>query len=253
MGHKSTKKLYFRTILFTTFSLVVLYDFFFDKNTIDNIIDYKIFDLISILHIFWIYLIIEMFIIIIPRFNIYSYNGKHLLKHYIAEANYDKEKLRTFTKLSRINALKSAIFWILLNIPFAILYLLGYLDRTIMYWLFFFYYFADTFCINIFCLFHFALIKSKCCNECRIYNWSYFMYATPLLFMPNIWNYIVVILSVIILIWWEASAYLHPERFSSISNKILQCDHCPHTCRYKNKNKLENIITGLLKKLGFKS
>lgn len=253
MGIKSLIKLYFRAILFITYSFVVIYDYSMKQSIASTIVNFKLFNIISFLHIFWAYLIIEMLLIIIPKFNKHSYNGKHLIKHYEPETNYNHDKLQSYTKQNIKRALISAVFWILLNTPIIILYSLAYIDRTILYWLFFFYYFADTICINVFCIFHFALIKSKCCNECRIYNWSYFMYATPLLLMPSFWNYSIAFLAIIILIWWEVSVYLYPERFSEISNKTLQCQHCLHTCRYKKKNKIEHLIELTLKKLGLMS
>lgn len=233
MGSRTVKKLFFRFCLLITFSSLLAYDYIYNTNLIkDYLINYKILNFISIIHIFWIFLILEMLVLIIPKFNRYSYSGKHLLKHYLPVTNYDSEKLNQFTKENSKKALKSAIFWIVLNAPFAVLFFLGYIHPLFFYWLFLLYYFFDTVCINIFCIFHVYLVRNKCCNECRIYNWSNYMYCTPLLFIPNIWNYSLVFLSIIILIQWEVSVHYHPERFSSISNRTLQCNYCPHECRY---------------------
>ncbi|QVK17815.1 hypothetical protein KHQ81_13385 [Mycoplasmatota bacterium] len=236
MGLRTIIKLYFRLIILIIFSTFLAYDYYYSTNMTNYLINYKLFNVVSIIHILWLFLVLEMIVLIIPKFNRYSYSGKHLLKHCLPETNYNQEKLDQFTNQNKKRALNSAIFWILLNAPFALLFFLGYLHPRFFYWLFFLYYFFDTVCINIFCIFHVYIVRNKCCNECRIYNWSNFMYCTPLLFMPNFWNYSLIFLSIIILIQWEVSVHFHPERFSSISNRTLQCKHCPHKCRY-NTNK----------------
>jgi len=234
MGIKTIKKLYFRFILLIVFSIFLAYDKIYHTNFIYTLINKKFANMISILHIFWIFLAFEMLIVVIPNLNHYSYSGKHLMKHYLAVPKFDIDKLIEFTKQNGIKALRSAIFWIVFNTPFTILFFLGYLDSLFFYWLFFLYYFFDTVCINIFCIFHVFIVRNKCCNDCRIYNWGNFMYCTPLMFIPNVWNYSLVFLSIIILIQWETSAHNHPERFSPISNLSLQCQHCPHDCRYQS-------------------
>ncbi len=233
MGSKAIRIMYYRLILLCIVSFSFVYDHLYQTTIVDYIINHKLFNTISILHLFWIIILIEMFKIIFPKFNRHSYNGKHLKKHFIPVNNYNKEQLIYFTKQNNKKAMFSVIFWIILNTPFVILYFLGYLKPQFFYWLFFLYYFFDTICINIFCVFHMFIMRNKCCNECRIYNWSYFMYCIPLLFIPTIWNYLLILISIIILIQWEISLYRHPERFSSISNSNLQCQHCPYECRYQ--------------------
>ncbi len=237
MGKKTQKLLFIRFILFVTFTTLILFDILNDTKIIDFIINHRILNTISIIHIFWLFVMFDMITIIIPKFNNNSYNGKHFLKHYLPAIDYHQNKLINHTKQNRRGALKSAIFWISFNLPFAILFFLGYLDTLFFYWLFFLYYFLDTFCINIFCIFHIFIVRNKCCNECRIYNWSYAMYCTPLLFIPDVWNYVLVLLSGIILIQWEFGAHFHPERFSAISNLTLQCQNCQYDCRYNTNKK----------------
>lgn len=238
MGSHTIKKLYLRLFFLALFSTILIYDYLSNTDIMNQIINIKLFNIISITHVFWFYLMFEMFIILIPKFNKYSYSGKHLVKHYLPEKKYDSKELIEYSKQNNKKALRSAIFWIALNTPIAILFFFGFLDNIIMYWIFFLYYFFDTICINVFCIFHLFITKNKCCNECRIYNWAHFMYCTPLIFVPNFWTYSLVFVSILILIQWEIAVYKHPERFSPISNKILQCSFCPHNCRY-NENKTD--------------
>jgi hypothetical protein len=179
---------------------------------------------------------VEMLAVLIPKFNVHSYSGKHLLKHYISSVTFDIEALKRFTQNNAVKAVRSAVFWILFNTPFAVLYFTGIVDHIFLYWLFFFYYFFDVFSIEVFCIFHLSVTKNKCCNECRIFNWGHMMYCTPLLFIPNFWNYSLILLALVILVQWEISVFRHPERFSPVTNEALQCSHCTHACRF-NKNK----------------
>ena len=65
------------------------------------------------------------------------------------------------------------------------------------------------------------------------------MYLTPLIFIPSIWTYSLVLVGLIIFIQWEYMNKKYPERFSPISNKTLRCSECSHDCRY---NKLKHEI-----------
>ena len=80
------------------------------------------------------------------------------------------------------------------------------------------------------------IVRNKCCNECRIYNWGHIMYLTPLIFIKSFWTYSLVVVGIFLFIQWEYMNLKHPERFSPISNKTLRCGNCNHDCRY-NKNK----------------
>ena len=73
-------------------------------------------------------------------------------------------------------------------------------------------------------------MKNKCCTTCRIYNWDYIMMFTPLLFLvakPGpILHYILIALALVILIIWEITYKIHPERFTENTNENLTCKNC---------------------------
>ena len=77
------------------------------------------------------------------------------------------------------------IFWTLPNLLFIWLYKQGIFDWGIMVLL------SDLLlCVRhdlhlFFCPFQTWLMKNKCCNTCRIYNWDYIMMFTPLLMVDN--------------------------------------------------------------------
>lgn len=136
------------------------------------------------------------------------------------------------------SAIMVAIVWILLNLPFGILYLLDYLSADFMMLLALFYSVCDYICILFYCPFQKWMMKNKCCNTCRIYNWDFAMMFTPLIFIPNFYNYTLVILSIVVLVIWEINYYLHTERFHEETNENLKCKNCKE---FMCKNKLRVI------------
>ena len=60
------------------------------------------------------------------------------------------------------------------------------LSTAYIYLVFMIYYWADMFCVNVWCPFHKLFFKSKCCNECRIYNWDHVMFCTPFLLIKSL-------------------------------------------------------------------
>lgn len=235
MGKESRIRFVFRTILF----VITIILFIKDKNIIINILNYKIILNIKIYHIIWLYLISETISLIIPYTNDHSYNGKLFAKHYIAVDNYNEEKLEKYIKRNNKHARNVLVAWIVLNLVLYIIYKNYNLSQSYIFLVFIFYYWCDMFCVNVWCPFHKLFFKSKCCNECRIYNWDHAMYCTPFLLIKSFWTYSLFSVSFFAFLQWEYMIKKHPERFAPISNKKLQCRDCKYKCRF---NKRKNYI-----------
>lgn len=69
-------------------------------------------------------------------------------------------------------------------------------------------------------------MRNKCCTTCRIYNWDFAMMFTPLWVVPDLLNYYLVGLSLIVFFHWEINHYKHPERFYEETNYNLRCSEC---------------------------
>lgn len=234
MGTESRVRFVIRSILFSAFIIL----FIIDKNSIISILNYNLVYSIKIYHLIWIYLVMEILFLIIPYTNNHSYNGKLFSKHYIPVNNYDKNKLETYTKKNNKQARSIVAAWIVLNAVLFIIYFVYNLSTAYVFLLFMFYYWADMFCVNVWCPFHKLFFKNKCCNECRIYNWDRIMFCTPLILIKSFWSYSLFLLSLLAFVQWEYMLKKHPERFSSLSNKKLQCIDCNHNCRF---NKMKHI------------
>ena len=119
-----------------------------------------------------------------------------------------------------------ALIWIVLNGIFGALHMAGVLDEGILLLLCSLYSICDIVCILFFCPFQTWLMKNKCCSTCRIYNWDYAMMFTPLFFVRRSYSWSLLALSVALLVRWEITFYLHPERFSENTNDYLRCANC---------------------------
>ena len=62
------------------------------------------------------------------------------------------------------------------------------------------------------------------------------MMFTPLVFIPSIYTYSLLILSLILLFKWELFYHKYPERFSEETNYSLHCENCREKlCHHKKQ------------------
>ena len=125
--------------------------------------------------------------------------------------------------------------WLTLNGIFGALYFLNIFDSGILLLISLAYGVCDMICILFYCPFHSVFFRNRCCADCRIYNWDFAMMFTPFVFMAgHLFTATLLGFSLVILARWEMTYKLHPERFSTNTNKCLDCAHCPEKlCRSK--------------------
>ena len=124
--------------------------------------------------------------------------------------------------------------WIALNGAIGGLYFAGIIDAGILMLISLAYSVCDMICILFFCPFQTWFMKNKCCTTCRIYNWDYPMMFTPLIFVPGAYTWSILAVAVGLLIRWEVTYALHPERFYEASNESLACANCQEKlCHHK--------------------
>ena len=61
------------------------------------------------------------------------------------------------------------------------------------------------------------------------------MMFTPLFFVRRGYSWSLLVLSVGLLIRWEVTFYLHPERFSEKTNDYLRCSNCTEKLCFHKK------------------
>jgi len=119
-----------------------------------------------------------------------------------------------------------AAAWFLLNGIIGILFITGLIDEGILVLISLAYGVCDMICILFFCPFQTWFMKNRCCTVCRIYNWDFAMMFTPYIFIPDVYTWSLLLMSLILLIRWEITVRLHPERFSDRTNACVSCAEC---------------------------
>ncbi len=62
------------------------------------------------------------------------------------------------------------------------------------------------------------------------------MMFTPLFFIPGVFTWTLLALAMIILIKWELTVWLYPERFSENTNAYMACANCNEKlCAHKKQ------------------
>ncbi|MBQ7337545.1 MAG: hypothetical protein IJW40_03715 [Clostridia bacterium] len=184
------------------------------------------------LSVIWVIFVAEMVLRFFPS-NAESMGcQKQFRKNYIpAQQDGQVPQRRT----SR-GVLAVAVCWILLNGTIGVLYDTGCIDAGILLLISLAYSVCDMICILFFCPFQTWFMKNKCCGSCRIYNWDYAMMFTPLVFIRSIYTWSLLGIALFLLLVWEISARLHPERFSECSNAALSCANCKEKlCHHKTQ------------------
>ena len=136
--------------------------------------------------------------------------------------------------------------WITLNAIFGVLYYFNIFDQGIMVLIALTYSVCDMICILFFCPFQTWFMHNRCCGTCRIYNWDFAMMFTPLVFIViipldtgvsiNPFAVILVFFSLVLLVKWEITYHMYPERFSDETNLSLRCENCKERlCSHKRQ------------------
>ena len=184
----------------------------------------------AIIYITWAVFVVEMVLRFFPS----KYESPGCQKQFVR--NYIKSGCTEISISDNNATILVALIWIVFNGIFGALYMMGILDDGIMILLCSVFSICDIICILFFCPFQTWFLKNKCCSTCRIYNWDYAMMFTPLFFVRKSYTWSLLALSVALLIRWEITFYLHPERFSEKTNDYLRCANCSEKlCAHKKQ------------------
>ena len=185
-----------------------------------------------IIYVTWAVFVIEMILRFFPS----RYESPGCQKQFAG--NYIKSGSTEIDISDNNSTVLIALIWIVFNGIFGALNMAGVLDDGIMLLLCSAFSICDIVCILFFCPFQTWFMKNKCCSTCRIYNWDYAMMFTPLFFVRRTYAWSLLALSVALLIRWEVTFYLHPERFSEKTNDYLRCSNCTEKlCSHKTQLK----------------
>lgn len=198
----------------------------------DNDLSINKIELNIVFGIIWIVYLLEMIIRFFPSKLESMGCQKQFEKNYIYNTSNKEITFKKKPYTTRIVLLS----WIVLNSIIGILYFTKVFDKGILLLISFTYGVCDMICILFFCPFQTWIMKNKCCTTCRIYNWDFAMMFTPLVFIPSIYTYSLLILSLILLFKWELFYHKYPERFSEETNYSLHCENCREKlCHHKKQ------------------
>ena len=128
------------------------------------------------------------------------------------------------------------ITWLALNAVIGAFYYAGFIDQGILVLISFTYGVCDMICILFFCPFQTWFMKNRCCCDCRIYNWDFAMMFTPYVFIPSVYTWSLLAMSIILLLRWEITLFFHPERFAENTNSCISCKNCSENlCSHKKQ------------------
>lgn len=173
-----------------------------------------------------IYFTYQMVSRLIPNKNHSMGNQKVFGRNYTQIENLKRGIIGYNKKNGNRVAFAVAIVWLLLNLNIFILYFCGVIDRDLLMVLAMVFSVCDLICVLFICPFQLLFMRNKCCTTCRIYNWDFAMMFTPLWVVPSVLNYLLVILSFVVLVHWEINHHKHPERFYEETNYNLRCLEC---------------------------
>ncbi len=181
----------------------------------------------SVFHLLWAVWITDMALQLIPCRNYLPLGSQKFLSECFKPLkDFSIKNLMEYIKKCKRDTVKVALVWASLVLAIGALYFLGVLDSKILLLISVVFYVCDLICVLFWCPFRAWFMKNRCCTTCRIFNWDHFMMFSPLIFVPGFYTWSLCFVSFIVLLVWEVSFALHPERFWEGSNEALKCSSC---------------------------
>ncbi len=183
-----------------------------------------------LLIVIWIIYTVEMFLRFFPS----KIESPGCQKQFARNFRPTGEKVPHLQSWKRTFAVTAV--WILLNAVIGVLYYTKIIDAGILILISLGYGVCDMICILFFCPFQTWLMKNRCCTDCRIYNWDFAMMFTPYVFIPNLYTWSLLGLSLLLLLRWEITLRSHPERFAENTDACISCKNCNEKlCSHKKQ------------------
>ncbi len=219
-------KLAVRSVLFA--AALVLYTLSRAKSKDELFCGYE--NMPILLAVIWIIYAVEMFLRFFPS----SIESPGCQKQFAKNFRPTGEKQPSLQSWKKTFAV--AAVWLLLNGAVGILYFKKIIDAGILVLISLGYGVCDMICILFFCPFQTWFMKNRCCTDCRIYNWDFAMMFTPYVFIPSLYTWSLLGLSLLLLLRWEVTFRLHPERFAENTNACISCKNCNEKlCSHKKQ------------------
>ena len=216
---------------------VILVMYFLRSEAFSVLNGFNFFWQFTLLHIIWIIWTVSMIMQVVPTRNLVSIGSqKQFGVHYIdTEIPYCPDTLKHHTKQSGLGAIKVLLLWLALTAVIGVLKKASVIDNRLLLVIITVFYVCDLICVLFWCPFKEWIMKNRCCNTCRIFNWDYFMMFLPGIFCKGFFTISLLAMSLITLAIWEIYNMKYPERFWEGSNDAIKCRNCTeYLCGRRN-------------------
>lgn len=196
----------------------------------------------SILHVLWFIWMVDMLVqLVYVRNHVPLGSQKLFRQRYLpVRGGFDAHGLRDYIRRRTKSAYQVFIIYAIGIAALGLLKKVGILNDAAFLIICAFFYVCDLICVLIWCPFR-IFMKTRCCTECRIFNWDHLMMFSPLLFVGGFYAKSLVVMAAVVFILWEYRIMAYPERFWEGSNEALKCSSCTDKLcsQYCNKKRYE--------------
>lgn len=225
------RKLYQNRLVFRCAVLAVtVLLYLFAPGQFEILHGFACFHRLSVFHVLWIIWMVDMVLQLVPSKDYWPLGSQKFLKISFQPlkdfiAGRDRGLLEFICKCNR-DTLLIGLVWFLLMAAVGALYFLGILSRNSLLLISVVFYVLDLVFVLYWCPFRVWFMKNRCCTTCRIFNWDHMMMFSPLVFIPGFYTWTLCLAAIAVLLVWEITFALHPERFWEGTNTALKCSNC---------------------------
>lgn len=181
----------------------------------------------SVLHILWGVWMFDMLLQLVYVKNDMPLGSQKLFRQrYVPVAGgFDAHGLRAYIRERTKSAYQVFLIYAMGVAALGLLKKTGVLGEIALLVICAAFYVCDLICVLIWCPFR-IFMKTRCCTECRIFNWDHLMMFSPLLFVDGLYARSLVTVAAAVFLLWEYCIMAYPERFWEQSNEALKCSNC---------------------------
>lgn len=181
----------------------------------------------SILHALWFVWMVDMVLqVVYVKGHVPLGSQKLFLQRYVpVKGGFDGHLLREYIRKRTRAAYQVFIIYGLGIAVLGLLKKMGILNDAWLLVICAAFYVCDLICVLFWCPFR-ILMKTRCCTECRIFNWDHLMMFSPLLFVDGFYAKSLLWMAIGVFLLWEYRIMAYPERFWEGANEALKCSNC---------------------------
>lgn len=200
----------------------------------------EFFKQVTLLHVFWVIWMIDLTFQLIPAKVKTSIGSQKIFqKWYRSDGDWHHTELVEHSRTANKRAFIIFLMWAAFIAAIGVIYHKGLIGNAAILIFSTAFYVCDLICVLFWCPFR-LILGNKCCTTCRIFNWDHFMMFTPFLFIPGFFTWSLLGISAVVMLFWELTALIHPERFWHNSNDVLKCVNCTDKLCTQHCNKQFN-------------